>query len=97
MLLQSVRYSLEELIVLLDQLKDEDYVKACEALSNATIGQHVRHILEMFKCLEEGYDLGVVNYDNRPNHLPLVGGLLLLIVVIDNTQIIPLFKTFEHL
>ena len=65
MLLQSVRYSLEELIVLLDQLKDEDYVKACEALSNATMVQYVRHILEMFKCLEEGYDLGVVNYDNQ--------------------------------
>lgn len=65
MLLKSIRYSLDELIYLLDQLSDSDYSKSCNALSNATIGQHIRHILEMFQCLEKGYDSGVLNYDNR--------------------------------
>ncbi|KRD07585.1 hypothetical protein ASE21_19070 [Flavobacterium sp. Root901] len=65
MLLKSIRHSLDELTGLLDQLSDKDYSKSCESLSNATIGEHTRHILEMFQCLQNGYDSGVLNYDNR--------------------------------
>lgn len=71
MLLKSIRHSLEELTSLLDQLSDKDYAKSCEALSNATIGEHVRHILEMFKCLENGYESGILNYDNRERNIRL--------------------------
>lgn len=65
MLLESIRQSLDELIYLLDQLSDQDYSKSCQALSNATIGEHTRHILEMLQCLEQSYDSGILNYDNR--------------------------------
>ena len=65
MLLKSIRRSLDELTDLLNQLSDKDYSKSCLALSNATIGEHTRHILEMFQCLQNGYDLGIINYDNR--------------------------------
>ncbi|OXA81328.1 hypothetical protein SAMN05444397_10381 [Flavobacterium aquidurense] len=65
MLLKSIRHSLDELIYLLDQLSDQDYARSCPALSNATIGEHIRHILEMFQCLENSYDFGILNYDNR--------------------------------
>lgn len=65
MLLKSIRHSLDELLYLLDQLSDQEYLKPCPALSNATIGEHTRHVLEMFRCLESCYDSGVLNYDNR--------------------------------
>lgn len=65
MLLKSIRHSLDELIDLLNQLSDKDYSRSCQALSNATIGEHTRHILEMFQCLEQSYDSAVLNYDNR--------------------------------
>ncbi|KRB57180.1 hypothetical protein [Flavobacterium sp. Root186] len=65
MLLKSIRRSLDELTDLLNQLSDKDYSKSCLALSNATIGEHTRHILEMFQCLQNGYDSGIINYDNR--------------------------------
>jgi len=65
MLLNSIRYSLDELTDLLNQLSNTEYSKSCKALSNATIGEHTRHILEMFQCLQNGYDSGVLNYDNR--------------------------------
>lgn len=69
MLLKSIRHSLDELISLLDQLSDYDYAKSCEALSNATIGEHVRHILEMYQCLENGYESEILNYDKRERNI----------------------------
>ena len=65
MLLASINNSLNELVDLLRQLPCEEYTKQCKALSNATIGEHTRHIIEMFQCLENHYDSGLVNYDNR--------------------------------
>ncbi len=47
------------------QLAPEDFSRASRALSNATVGQHLRHTLEFFICLERGLSSGVVNYDNR--------------------------------
>lgn len=49
----------------LQTLTNDQYTHQSRILSNATIGQHVRHIIEMFICLEEGYNTGVVNYEKR--------------------------------
>jgi hypothetical protein len=65
MLLPSIHNSLNDLIDLLDQLNDADYSNPCRELSDATIGEHTRHIIEMFECLESQYDSGIVNYDLR--------------------------------
>jgi hypothetical protein len=69
MLLTSVHNSLDELIGLLNQLSNQEYSKPCEALSNATIGEHTRHIIEMFQCLENFYESGIVNYDKRERNI----------------------------
>ena len=47
------------------QLTPEQYRQPCNSLSNNTIGQHVRHIIELFQCLNIGYESGRVNYDFR--------------------------------
>jgi len=65
MLYPSVNNCLGELSLLLDQLSNAEYINPCPALSNATIGQHTRHIVEMFQCLDNSYDSGIVNYDKR--------------------------------
>lgn len=65
MLLISINNSLDELVYLLNQLTDKVYSNSHESLSDASIGEHTRHILEMFQCLEESYDSGILNYDNR--------------------------------
>ncbi len=65
MLKVSINNSLNELIDLLKQLSNAQYSEPCYNLSNASIGEHTRHIIEMFECLNNQYDSGIVNYDNR--------------------------------
>jgi hypothetical protein len=65
MLIPSIQKTLNDLSQLISQLSSEEYCRPCEGLSNATIGEHSRHIIEMFQCLHNQYDLGVINYDNR--------------------------------
>jgi hypothetical protein len=54
-----------QLVSSLDLLTPEQYAMVCTSLSNSSVGQHVRHIIEMFQCLEKGYDTGVINYEKR--------------------------------
>ncbi len=49
----------------LHDLSDDEYSKPSDILFNATIGQHVRHIIELFIELNKGYETGVVNYEKR--------------------------------
>lgn len=65
MLIPAIYKTLNELSDLLSQLSEDDYCCPCHDLSNATIGEHTRHIIEMFQCLENQYEIGIVNYDNR--------------------------------
>ncbi len=62
---------LNQLSRLVEQLRDNDMLKPSRTLNNSTIGQHLRHTLEFFICLEEGYTKGLVNYDKR-NHDKLI-------------------------
>jgi hypothetical protein len=65
MLIPSINNSLNELVDLLNQLSEEEYSESCFELSDASIGEHTRHIVEMFQCLNRNYDSGIVNYDKR--------------------------------
>lgn len=65
MLIPSIKNALDELSDLLKQLSNENYISPCYGLSNATIGEHTRHIIEMFQCLNIHYENGIVNYDLR--------------------------------
>jgi hypothetical protein len=61
----SLRTTLTQLQHVLLQLTAEEYKKALPILSNASIGQHTRHVIEFFQTLVNAYDEGKVNYDKR--------------------------------
>ena len=65
MLISSINKTLNELELLLIQLSNDDFTFPCKGLSNSTIGEHLRHIIEMFQCLENQFESGIVNYDKR--------------------------------
>ncbi|WP_162344061.1 DinB family protein [Cyclobacterium salsum] len=58
--------NLKSIASLLDKLNAEQYQFPSSYLSGASIGQHIRHILEFYTCLSQAYrDGGAVNYDKR--------------------------------
>jgi len=65
MLKQPIQHVLVQLTETLNQLTNDQYVQTSKTLFNATIGHHVRHIIELFQCLEKGYHDGVVSYEKR--------------------------------
>ena len=65
MLSQPIQHVFVQLSETLSQLTNEEYCRPSKILVNATIGQHVRHIIELFQCLELGYESGIVNYEKR--------------------------------
>src|SRR5215211_5006609 len=70
-LYQSIKNVFVQLDDSLQQLTDTQYTQPSKRLFNATIGQHVRHIIELFVCLQKGYETGVVNYEKRKRDLQL--------------------------
>ncbi len=62
---QSVQVIFQQLEDSLVQLSNEQYSQKIATLSEATLGQHVRHVVEMFVCLQDGYLTGTVNYEKR--------------------------------
>ena len=65
LLKQPIQHVFVQLSETLGQLSNEEYMQPSKTLLKATIGQHVRHIIELFQCLEKGYDDGIVNYEKR--------------------------------
>jgi DinB family len=64
-LLLACRSILTQLEDVVKNIREEDFSKPSTALSQATIGQHLRHTIEFFICLESGFEKGTVNYDKR--------------------------------
>lgn len=62
---QSIKNILTQLSDSLFCLNDHEYTTPSNQLFGASIGQHVRHIIELFECLYKGYQTGLVNYEKR--------------------------------
>ena len=53
---------IEDIII---QLADDQFCAPIPLLGGSSIGEHVRHILEFYVELINGYESGLVNYDQR--------------------------------
>ena len=68
---QYCKTNLLQIKTLLAALTDEQYSKPLAVFSGSSIGQHTRHILEFYACLEQGVSVQKVNYDLRKRDLRL--------------------------
>ena len=55
---------LHQLSAIVRQLDENEFRRPSVTLG-ATVGQHLRHTVEFFLCLQDGFGSGTVNYDKR--------------------------------
>ena len=60
---------LTQLADALTNVSEEAYKQKSRLLNGSTIGGHTRHVIELFQCLLQGYDSGIVNYEHRKRDL----------------------------
>ncbi len=65
MIFQQLAQKLAQIDSVIAQLTDAEFSRPVVALDGATIGAHVRHIIEMLQCLGKGYGSGQVDYGAR--------------------------------
>jgi hypothetical protein len=78
---------LDQISAVIDQISETDYVKPVQAFNGATIGQHFRHAIEFFQCLMNGYNDGIICYDNRTHDKNIESKKLLAIDLINKAKI----------
>lgn len=68
-MINQLRFSITNLLLQLEHvltaLSDEQFCEPVPLLSQSTIGQHIRHIIEFYVELNKGYEIGIINYDDR--------------------------------
>lgn len=69
MLVVSVKNNLYQIVDLIQQLSNEEFCKKHSELSEASIGEHTRHIIELYQCLLQNYENGCINYDLRKRNI----------------------------
>ncbi len=62
---QGTRDILNQILGLLEQIRDEDYHRPLELFNGSTVGQHIRHIFDFYHCLLQGHSRGTVDYARR--------------------------------
>ncbi len=60
-----------QLVETINQLNYDEYIQKIELLGNSAIGEHTRHIIELFQQLFTGYETANVNYDKRKRNLKI--------------------------
>ncbi|GAA4758088.1 MULTISPECIES: DinB family protein [Flavobacterium] len=80
----SIKNSLIELKDVLNQLNNETFSAPILSLSNATIGEHTRHIIELYQAVLTAYHTGVLNYDDRERNKTIQENKNIALITIDN-------------
>ncbi len=65
MVFQELAQRLSELMALATALNNDEYARPIDSLDGASVGAHIRHVVEMLQCLQKGYDSGTIDYDDR--------------------------------
>lgn len=63
--------TLSQLADFITVVDNQHYTDKSDLLLGSSIGQHVRHILEFYSCLKDGYAEQKVNYDLRKRDLSI--------------------------
>lgn len=71
LLILEAKKILIELLDSISTLSHEEYTQKIGLLSNATIGEHTRHIIEPFQLLLMGYETAIIDYNKRKRNIEM--------------------------
>lgn len=86
MIIEYCKQNLTQLKTPLMSMSDEQYAQPLIAFSGASIGQHVRHIVEFYICLLNGLPHKKISYDKRERNLQLETDIRFAIFTIDKVR-----------
>lgn len=66
---QAILAVVRQINQVLEQLEPHEYRQQLTEFEGSTLGQHFRHILEFFQCLEQGIHSGSIDYAGRERNL----------------------------
>lgn len=66
---EAILHIIKQIDHLLAQIEPADYRRPLPEFDGSSLGQHFRHILEFFQCLEKGLQHGQVDYASRERDL----------------------------
>jgi uncharacterized damage-inducible protein DinB len=75
---------LTNMLAQLEALTESQYTYPSEHLSNSTVGQHVRHVLEFYICLLNQSQNAYVDYDERERDLKIESEKEYALALVDN-------------
>lgn len=70
-IIDKLSFQLNAIDQLLQNIEATDYTFPVREMGNATIGQHVRHTIEIAQSLVNGYISGEINYEKRKRDLEI--------------------------
>ena len=68
-ILDEAKDVLMQLAESINTLSYDEYTQKISLLSNSTIGEHTRHIIELFQQLLVGYEMNSIDYDKRERNI----------------------------
>ena len=69
LILKEAKNVLMQLVESINSLSFDEYTQKISLLSNSTIGEHTRHIIELFQQLLVGYENNIIDYDKRERNI----------------------------
>jgi hypothetical protein len=78
---------LDKLIFLLETIALPNFTRQRKIISDATVGQHVRHIVEFYQCLQKGLPNNEINYDDRCRNVMIECDLIYAIGVLNQLKL----------
>lgn len=70
-MIETINYTILQLIGIIEKINDDVYCKKSHYLFGASIGEHNRHIIELFNCLILNNKNNVIFYDKRNRDVEL--------------------------
>lgn len=64
-MIKNIEKNLQELVCILEEVPEKLYTRKSIYLFQSTIGQHCRHIFEIYTSVLSGYESGEFTFDNR--------------------------------